>query len=220
MFNAKKNSPWLVSVISVAVFFTLAACGTQVIDGGGSGGSGGNATTVSSSGSAGNGGAGSGGNGNGGGGTAGGNPGTSNAISMLYGDLPNSAPSGTTVASSSGGGPDPNWLYIAISSTLESCTDPFAAEPCGDNYRVSLGIPPALQQVGTIALNDPSLISYFSWSGPEDGPGQCPGGGGSFIEGELEITAIDNTHVAGILTNTSTFDFDANGAFDAPRCVF
>jgi hypothetical protein len=219
MFNAKKNSPWLVSAISIAAFYTLAACEAQVVDGG-SGGSGGNTTTASSSGSAGNGGAGNGGNGNGGGGTAGGNPGTSNAISMLYSELQSSSPSGTTVASSSGGGPDPNTLYIAISNTPEDCADPFEAEPCGNNYRVSIGVPTALQQVGIIPLNDPSLISYFSWSGPVDGPGQCPGGGGSFIEGELEITEIDGTHVAGILTNTSTFDFDANGAFDAPRCVF
>jgi hypothetical protein len=139
---------------------------------------------------------------------------------MLYSELQSSAPTGTTVASSSGGGPDPNTLYIAISNTPEVCADPFEAEPCGNNYRVSIGIPVALQQVGIISLNDPSIISNFSWSGLADSPGQCPGGGGSFIDGELEITAIDGTHVAGILTNTSTFDFDANGAFDAPRCVF
>jgi len=123
-------------------------------------------------------------------------------------------------SSSSGGGPDPNTLYIAISNTPEVCAEPYAAEPCGNNYRVSFGIPVALQKVGIIALNDPSIISYYSWSGLADNTGQCPGGGGSFIDGELEITSIDATHVQGILTNTNTFDFDANGVFDAPRCVF
>lgn len=217
MLNVK-NSPWLISAISIIACFTLAACGAQVIDGGSSGGNGGNATTASSSGSGGGGG--SGGNGNGGGGTAGGSPGGSNAIAMLYGELQSSNPSGTTVASSSGGGPDANMLYIAISNTPENCNDPFEAEPCGDNYRVAIGIPVDLQKVGIIPLNDPTIISNFSWSGAADATGQCAGGGGSFFDGELEITAIDGGHVAGILTNTSTFDFDANGAFDAPRCVW
>ncbi len=209
---AKKHSSLVLGAISIAAAFLLAACGTTVVGGG----SGGNATTASS------GTAGSGGNGAGGAGTAGGNPGSSNTIAMLYSEMqspPN--PTGTTVAASSGGGgPDANTLFISISDTPEICTDPYAAEPCGNHYRISIGIPVALQKVGIIALNDMSIISSFSWAGIEDVPGQCPGGGGSFFDGELEITAIDQTHVQGILTNTATFDFDANGVFDAPRCVF
>lgn len=210
---AKQHSSSLLVAISATALLTLTACGTEVIGGG----SGGNATAASSGATGG-----SGGNGNGGAGTAGGNPGSSNAIAMLYSEMqspPN--PTGTTVAASSGGGgPDPNTLFIQLSDTPESCNDPYAAEPCGNHYRISIGIPVALQQLGIIALNDPTLISSFSWSGLEDAPGQCPGGGGSFFDGELEITAIDQTHVQGILTNTSTFDFNANGVFDAPRCVF
>ncbi len=213
MQNAQKHSPWLLAAISMTALLSLAACGTEVI-GGGSGANG----TTSASGASG----GSGGNGNGGSGTAGGNVGSSNAIAMLYSEMespPN--PTGTTVGSTSGGGgPDPNTLFISISDTPEICTEPYAAEPCGDNYRISIGIPVALQKVGIISLNDPTLISSFSWSGLENSPGACPGGGGSFYDGELEITAIDQTHVQGILTNTSTFDFDANGVFDALRCVF
>lgn len=214
MQKAQAHSSWLVVTIAIASFFSLAACEAQVI-GGGTGGRGGNAATAS------NGSGGAGGNGQGGSGTAGGNPGSSNAISMLYSELKSSNPSGgTTVASSSGGGPDPNTLYIAISNTPEVCNDPFAAEVCGNHYRVSFGIPVALQKVGTIPLNDPTIISNSSFAGAVDGMGQCPFGGGSFWNGELQITAIDATHVAGILTNTDTFDFDANGVFDAPRCVF
>jgi hypothetical protein len=214
MLNMNKYSPLLAAAISITALFALAACGTEVI-GGGSGGTGANATTSTSSANGGNG-----GNGNGGSGVAGGNPGSSNAQSMLYSELqspPN--PSGTTVASSgSGGGPDGNTLYISVSNTPEICTDPFAAEDCGNHWRVSFGIPVALQKVGIIPLNDPSIISNSSFSGLADGTGQCPFGGGSFWDGELEITAIDAMHVQGILTNTSTFDFDANGVFDAPRC--
>jgi len=214
MRTANKISAWLVGAISITAFFTLAACGTHVV-GGGSGGSGANSTTSSANG-------GSGGNGTGGSGAAGGNPGSSDAISMLYSELQSPDPAGGTTAASTGsaGGPDGNTLYIAISNTPEVCAELYAAEPCGNHYRVGLGIPVALQKVGIIALNDPSIISYYSWSGLADNTGQCPGGGGSFIDGELEITDIDSTHVQGILTNTDTFDFDANGVFDAPRCVF
>lgn len=214
------KSPLFLGAISIVACFLMAACGSTVV-GGGSGGTGGNTTTTVAS-SSGNGSGMGGQGGNGGSGTAGGNPGSSNAISMLYSELKSPDPaSGTSVGSTSGGGgPDPNTLYIAISDTAQDCDNPYAAEPCGDHYKVMLGIPPALQAVGIIALNDPSIISTFSWAGVQDQPGQCPGGGGSFWDGELEITEIDNTHVAGILTNTSTFDFDANGPFDAPRCVF
>lgn len=221
MYQSNK-SPWLFGATSIAACFVLAACGSTVV-GGGSGGSGANNTTTVASSSNGSGMGGQGGNGgNGGSGTAGGNPGSSNAISMLYSELNAPSPAGgTTVGSTSGGGgPDPNTLYIAISDTPQNCNDPYAAQPCGNHYKVMLGIPPALQQVGIIPLNDPTIISNFSWAGIEDQPGVCPGGGGSFWEGELEITEIDGAHVSGILTNTSTFDFDANGPFDAPRCVF
>jgi len=220
MYKSNK-SPWFLGAMSMAACFALVACGSTVV-GGGSGGSGANTTTTVASSGSGSGMGGQGGSaGSGGSGTAGGNPGSSNAISMLYSELQSPNPAGgTTVASTSGGGPDPNTLYIAISDTLQSCSDPYAAGPCGNHYKVMLGIPVALQQVGIINLNDPSIISNFSWAGVEDQPGQCPGGGGSFWDGELEITDIDQTHVAGVLTNTSTFDFDANGPFDAPRCVF
>ena len=209
---AKKHSSLLLSAISITAFLALAACETTVVGGG----SGGNPAASTSGGTGG-----TGGNGNGGSGTAGGNPGSSNAIAMLYSEMqspPN--PTGSTGTSTGGGGPDPNTLFIQLSNTPENCNEPYAAEPCGNHYRISIGIPVALQKVGIIALNDMTVISYASYSGLEDLPGQCPGGGGSFIDGELEITAIDSTHVQGILTNTWALDFDANGVFDAPRCVF
>jgi hypothetical protein len=211
MKTQNRQFSFVFGALFLSSIVALTACGADVVGGGG-GGSGGMGTTSTAS-TGGNGG------GNGGGGVAGGNPGGPNAIAMLYSELssgPN--PAGTTTAA--GGGPDPNTLYIAISNTPEICADPFVAEECGEHFRVSFGIPVALQKVGVIQLNDPTIIANSSYSGMADASGQCPFGGGSFWDGTLEITAIDGNHVAGILSNTSTFDFDANGPFDAARCAF
>ena len=207
MTMQNRQFTFVFGALFLSSLFGLGACGADVV-GGGDGGSGGMGTTSTAS-----------TGGNGGGGVAGGNPGGPNAIAMLYSEL-SSGPNPTGTSTATGGGPDPSTLYIAISNTPEVCADPYAAEPCGDHYRVSFGIPVALQKVGVIALNDPSIIAYASVTGTLDASGQCSGGGGSFWDGTLEITAIDGNHVAGILSNTSTFDFNANGPFDAARCVF
>lgn len=209
---------FLLGSLSLTALVALTACEAQVVGGGGggnggSGGSGGNAVSSTAATT-------SGGGNVGGGGTAGGSFG-SNAMAMLYSEAqdPNPNPTGTTV-SAGGGGPDPNSLLITISNTPENCNDPYEVEPCGDHYRIFITIPVALQKVGIIPLNDPTIISSFSWSGPAEASGSCAGGGGSFFDGELEITAIDGAHVEGILSNTSSFDFNADGPFNAPRCVF
>ncbi len=197
---AMLRSSFFASTGLVVAAFALMACGTSVVGGGGSpsGGNGGGGAA-------------------GGGGTAGGDPG-SNAIAMLHSEFP--PPSGGPGGSSSvgGAGPDPATLYIAVGKNPQICADPFGYEGC-DYWRVSVNLPPALQQVGTILLSDPSVISYASVGGPDEGGGQCYGGGGS-IEGTLEITAIDDTHVEGILSGIDTAEFDANGPFYAERCQF
>jgi hypothetical protein len=43
-------------------------------------------------------------------------------------------------------------------------------------------------------------------------------GGRSSFEGGREITALDGNKAAGVLVDTSVFDFDANGLLDAVRC--
>lgn len=210
MNTTKIRSSLSLVILLGATIASLAACGTEVVGGGGQGGGGQGGSTASA-----------GDGGNGGGGVGGANAGTPNAIAMLYSELSSPNATGTTVASSgTGGGPGPDTLYIAVASDGQLCNDPFKAEPCGDQWRVSFGIPVELQKVGVISLSDPSIISNFSMSGPIDPSGICSGGGGSFLDGTLEITAIDGNHVAGVLSNTPTFDFDANGAFDAVRCQF
>jgi len=147
------------------------------------------------------------------------------AMAMLYSELPDSSggdEGGTTSGSSGGGEPgiDPNTIYIFLSSQGMLCGDPHATLECGNQWRVNIAIPPELQHVGTIPLSTPGLISYATSTGSDYGDGTCSWGGGSFWDGTLEITAIDDTHVTGILADTQAWDFDADGAFDAPRCQF
>jgi len=116
---------------------------------------------------------------------------------------------------------DPNTLYLKISNQGLLCSEPNIEFECGPDvaWEVSISIPPALQKVGVIPLSDTSLISYFSDSGPNiDAPQDCWGGGGSFIDGTLEITNIDATSVSFTLSNTTSFDFNADGSYVAPLC--
>jgi len=146
------------------------------------------------------------------------------ALAMLYSELP--APDddtgGTTSGSSGGGEPgiDPNTLYIYLSSQGMVCADPHSTLECGNQWRVTIGIPPELQQVGILPLSTPGLLAYATSTSADHGDGTCGWGGGSFMDGTLEITAIDDTHVAGVLADTWGWDFDADGAFDAARCQF
>jgi hypothetical protein len=190
-----------------AAMFSLVACGGYVVkSGSGEGGSGGAAS------------------GGTGGGSAGGSAGGSNAIAMLYSQFPDvsGGGGGTSGTTGPGGGPDPNTLYVMIGNDPIQCTNPYQSQACDStvHWQVSIGIPPSLQKVGTIPLSSPELISTASDTGPNQGASDCWGGGGSFIEGTLEITAIDTTHVEGVLSGTQQFEFNADGPFNAQRCVF
>jgi hypothetical protein len=190
----------LVSVAALAAtIFSFAACGATVVQGGDD--------TDSDSAS-----------------VKGGKPGKNlTAMAMLYSELPDVSGGDTGTSGSSGGGEpgiDPDTVYIYLSSQGMQCVDPHATLKCGNQWRVTVAIPPELQKVGTIPLSTPGLISYATSTGSDYGDGTCSWGGGSFWDGTLEITAIDDTHVAGILADTQAWDFDADGAFDAPRCNF
>ena len=146
------------------------------------------------------------------------------AMAMLYSELPDvsGGSSGGTSGSSGGGEPgiDPDTVYIYLSSQGMLCAEPHATLECENQWRVTIAIPPELQKVGTIPLSTPGLISYATSTGSDHGDGTCSWGGGSFWDGTLEITAIDDTHVEGVLVDTWGLDFDADGSFDAPRCKF
>lgn len=181
----------------------LAACGPVVVDGGDSG-----ETDDSLQGA----GQSSNGNGNGP------KPDESEAIAIRYADLPD-VDTGSGSSSGSGGGtePHPDTLFIKISDQTIACQDPHAALGCGSHWEVSIGIPPALQVPGVISLSSPDVIAYATATGPGGGD-DCWWGGGSFMDGTVEILSIDSEKVEVRLENTWAYDFDANGEYTALRC--
>ncbi|MEP7124967.1 MAG: hypothetical protein ABJE95_28820, partial [Byssovorax sp.] len=118
------------------------------------------------------------------------------AIAMLRSELP--APSnvdGSSGITSTSGGPaeDPNSLFVFLSNVSQSCGDPFSATSgCATaKYQVTIVLPPALQAVGTYSLDQ---LATAGFSAPEGG-NVCSGGGGSYWDGTIAITAVDATHV-------------------------
>lgn len=230
------------SMVSVlAALALLAGCGSKVASGGsGAGGGGGgdeaSGTTTGDPGAGGSAGETTGVPGTGGSspgtggatpGTGGSTPGTggstpgqaSEAIAMLFSEIPfDDDPTGTGSTSSSGSGPgiDPNTIVVWIADTPVACNDPFANQGCGSHWKVSFDIPPAMQKPGTYSLEE--LDGFASVTGPAEEDGECAGGGGSFWDGVVEITSIDDEQIEGKLSGTSVFEFDANGPFTALRC--
>ncbi|XXX80250.1 hypothetical protein WMF30_15900 [Sorangium sp. So ce134] len=153
-------------------------------------------------------------------GTGGGGPApvAARAIALFRSQLPEvSGGSGSSSTASGGPALDPDDLFIKIGNRELSCADPYGDYSCG-TWTVSIGIPPALQVPGVINLDAPELISYQSFTGPDRGGGDCYGGGGSFIEGTIEIVSIDAARVVVRLSDTDTYEFDANGEYTALRC--
>jgi hypothetical protein len=119
-----------------------------------------------------------------------------------------------------GGGPDPNSVVVFLSNATATCEDPFGSSHYCEaelHWTVSFDIPPELQAPGTYNLQD--LNAFASFDGSNGSPDDCFGGGGSFWDGQVVITAIDAQTVNGTLIGTDTYEFDANGDFAAPRCL-
>lgn len=113
--------------------------------------------------------------------------GPTTAIGVPYALMPSLPPGGSGVSGSGGGsGIDPSTLYVQIGNFVQAC--PYTVMPsCQVDlaWQVSVGIPPALQTPGVIALSDARLISTFGESGGSS-EGDCFGGGGSFQQGRSE----------------------------------
>jgi hypothetical protein len=121
------------------------------------------------------------------------------------------------------GGPDGSTIFFELGSLGPTCGNPQPSASCGVSYGVSIGLPASMVAPGVIQLNDPSVISTFSETGApySQQPGDCPGGGGSFVNGTLTITDVTATTIAFTLAGTLPFQLGsspADGAYVAARC--
>jgi hypothetical protein len=125
---------------------------------------------------------------------------------------------GTTVTSSAAGGhdgPAPDTLFIKIANQPLSCSDPSqSVGDCG-YWQAVFQLPTELHAPGIYTLEELDGFMLFNTADEE---GFCGGGGGSFWDGTVEITAIDDEQVSGIIKGSSTWEFDINGPFVAHRC--
>ena len=121
--------------------------------------------------------------------------------------------SGPTTSVSSGIPHDYDTLVILLSNQPQACEDPFATDCTSLSWQISIRLPTEIQAVGTYALT--GLASFYESD-------SCNGGGGgSFWEGTIQVTNIDDTQVDFILSGTSDFFFspgNADGTYSAPRC--
>lgn len=230
MSSLRAFSPTISCLALAATGLLATACDVDPI-GGGAGGEGGGSESSSvstassqevatSSGTQGQGGGMTSSVSTGGGSSVGG--GTASPNIALFGDeIPDLGGGGSTSAQAgSGGGTgfESDRLYLFLSDTTLSCGDPFGVEEdCTEQeFRAVIGLPPEYQAVGTYDLNDPAIISNFSEWGPGDDPGVCQGGGGSFFDGSIRITLIDDQEIRAILEGTSPSNLE--GAHEVVRC--
>lgn len=140
---------------------------------------------------------------------------------MRYDDYQEAMPDfGTTdsgnVGSDTGTGVEPETLVVQISTGPDDCDDPWAGLQCGEQWAISIRIPPSLQVPGTYALFEQLNAGYSATGAPRPGD-ICSGGGGS-LEGEIELTVVSEQEVRGQLSNTNVFEFDGDVSFVALGC--
>ena len=144
--------------------------------------------------------------------------GPATAIVMRYGDIPPTVIGSGTGSTTAGGGTiiDPDTPYLFVGNGPPTCGDPYADSQCG-HWVVIIGIPRSLFQPGILSLADRRLTSVMSFRGPYEDGGSCYGGGGSFLDGTLEIVDA-GASVSIRLANTTTLEFNANGSYQVARC--
>lgn len=222
-----------IRVASIVLAIALAACTGTVVSGGStSGGSTStpgctlpDACTVGAGGSGGFG-PGTGGEG-GGGGTAPGTGGTAPSPPLVPGAI---AITAGQLGISHCGSPapcDPAMLFLQLGAPSPTCADPQPSFDCGSTatYSVSIGIPAAMLQPGTLPLSDPALYTSFEVDGAsQSGPDTCPFGGGSFDIGSITLDSVSAASVTFTLSGTFPFGAiqadpgSADGTYVATRC--
>src|SRR5262249_30882541 len=135
-----------------------------------------------------------------------------NAIAMLTSELPppGTGGGGTTSSVATGPGPDPNQLSVFVTFPGQNCADPFLSSlGCSElTWGVVFDLTPAQQVPGTYSMQE--VNGYFFESYPNPTPNQCSGGGGSFVNGTVQITRVNGQEVRFTLSGTETSEFDAN----------
>ncbi len=132
----------------------------------------------------------------------------------LQPDGPGTDSGGDTADTSSEIAPDA--LVINITTGPNRCDDPWAGLECGDQWSISMLIPPELQAPGEYMIFE-QLDGFYTMTGPFDGGDQCAGGGGS-LEGIATLAVVGEQEVTGELSMTFVGDFDANIPFTALGC--
>ena len=105
---------------------------------------------------------------------------------------------------------------VQIGTEELSCHDPSEHVGLCEYGHVRFELPAFAQQPGVYWLED--LDGFFIESAPDEGDGFCGGGGGAYEEGQVEIIAIDEERIVGILRGGESSLYDYNGHFIAPRC--
>jgi hypothetical protein len=145
--------------------------------------------------------------------------GEQHAYAIHWGDVPpiDVGESGTGGSGGDPGGPGPfgdaESIFVSIGIGNDSCANPWGDGGCGQ-WSVSFTLPADVVpgSYPLVELNG----SQFA-TGPDEGAGECWGGGGS-LDGTLVIGSIDDATIVGHIEDAVSFDFDANISFVAPLC--
>lgn len=144
-------------------------------------------------------------------------------FAMRFADLPevgggSTDTGGSSASSTTGdtdvGDTDPDALVIRATTGFATCEDPYGQLPCPAAWTYGFALPPALQFVGATGRLE-EHAGLVMETGPE--LVDCGFGGGTLL-GSFEITAIDDTHVAGRMFDLELTDLETEVAFDAPLC--
>lgn len=160
-------------------------------------------------------------------GSGGASAGSPTALAYRHADLPGIAGDDSGSSAVSGGGDpgiDPDMLVVFVSDQAMVCANPWGPLACGLHWSASIDIPVALQKPGTypiaVQADDAHVAVFVSSTGEGDGLEDCSFGGGTALDGWVDVTSVDDTGVRGHL-HTGTFDpaiGDLDLDFDAPRC--
>ncbi len=127
----------------------------------------------------------------------------------------------------------PATLYLELGAPAPTCADPEPGFTCSPTatFSLTIAIPPAMLQPGTLSLTDPTICTHYTVVGAEHGPPtSCPPAGGwetgPLYGGELTIVSIDAASVTFTLPESTLGIFAAYGAdtgssdgtFVAARC--